>query len=178
VNFLNQIISLLPRATNARQERRPTDRYRSTMALETLESRNLLSIAGVTLSYGSLAFHAPAGSHGNVASVSIDPSNHNIKASFNGHSEEFSPGQVSSITYMGGTGGGDTFTNSTSLMSLEYGFGQHNNYTGGSGFNYVYFYSGNNTYSASAGSMSDVFEVGGTDTVNNPFGAVVTKHVY
>ena len=175
---LKPIIGLLSRAADLRQARRPTGRRRSPMALEMLETRNLLSIAGVTLSYGNLAFHAPTGSQGNVATVSIDPSNHDVMATFNGQSEEFSAGQVTSITYEGGTGGGDTFTNNTSLTSLEYGFGQDNNYTGGSGFNYVYFYSGGNTYNAQAGSLNDVFEVGGTDTIDNPDGAGVTAYVY
>jgi hypothetical protein len=53
-----------------------------------------------------------------------------------------------------------------------------NNYTGGSGFNYVYFYSGGNTYKAQAGSLNDVFEVGGTDTIDKPDGAGVTAYVY
>jgi hypothetical protein len=175
---LKPIVDLLSRASGARQARRPTGRRRSPIALEMLETRNLLSIAGVTLTYGNLAIHAPTGNHGNVATISIDPSKHNVKATFNGQSAEFSASQVTTITYVGGTGGGDTFTNNTSMNSLEYGFGQHNTYTGGRGFNYVYFHSGGNTYNALAGSMNDVFEVGGRDTINTPARAVVSAYVY
>ena len=176
--FMKPIIGLLSGASDLRQARRPTGRRRSPMVLEKLETRNLLSIPGVTLSYGNLAFKAPTGSHGNVAMVSIDPSNHDVKATFNGQSEEFSASQVTSVTYEGGTGGGDTFTDDTSLTSLEYGFGENNNFTGGSGYNYVYFYSSGDTYNAEAGSLNDVFEVGGTDKIDNPDGAEVTAYVY
>jgi hypothetical protein len=70
------------------------------------------------------------------------------------------------------------FINNTSLTSLEYGFGQHDTYTGGSGYNYVYSYSGGNTYNAQPGSLNDVFEVGGTDAIHNPDEAGVTAYVY
>lgn len=127
-----------------------------------------MSVPGVSLSYGNLLIQAPTGSHGNVATVSIDSSNHDVKVSFNGQSEEFSPSVVCNITYMGGRGGKDTFTNDTSLVSLDYGFGSGNNFTGGTGYNYVYFYGGSNTYNAQAGSFTDVFEIGGSDAINNP----------
>jgi hypothetical protein len=86
------------------------------MELETLETRNLLSISGVTLQFGNLAITAPNSSH-NTAVVSIDTSNHNdVKVTLNGASEEFSPSLVANITYKGGSGGHDTFTNSTNLQ--------------------------------------------------------------
>jgi hypothetical protein len=178
LQFLNQIIGLIPRASHTRQEQRPIRRRRSPMVLETLENRNLLSIAGVGVAWGNLSIQAPAGSHGNAATVSIDPSNHNVKVSFNGQWEEFSGKLVTSITYLGGSGGGDTFTNNTNLVSLDYAFGQHNNFTGGTGFNYVYFFGSNNTYNAKAGSCSDVFEIGNSETINNPDGATVQTYVY
>ena len=121
---------------------------------------------------------APAGSSHNVAKVWIDSSTHNVAVSFNGKFEEFSPSLVCSVTYMGGTGGGDTFKNNTSRISLEYGFGSGNNFTGGTSANYVYFYGGGNTYNAQAGSFTDVFEVGGTDTINNPSKATIQLYKY
>jgi hypothetical protein len=39
------------------------------MALETLETRSLMSVPGVSLAFGNLAITAPAGSHENVAAV-------------------------------------------------------------------------------------------------------------
>jgi hypothetical protein len=86
--------------------------------------------------------------------------------SFNGQSEEFSSSKVFSVTYVGGTSGGDTFTNNTSLESVDIGFGQQNNFTGGTGSNYVFFFGGNNTYNEQPGSFNDVFEFGGPDTIN------------
>jgi len=148
------------------------------MALETLETRNLMSVSGVSLSFGNLVIQAPTSSSGNVAKVWIDPSTHNVDVSFNGQSEAFSPGQVKSVSYVGGRGGGDTFTDDTSLVSTEYGYGANNNFTGGTSYNYVYFYGGGNTYNAQAGSCTDVFEIGGSDTINNHYGAVIQISVY
>ena len=136
-----------------------------------------MSVPGISLSYGNLAIQAPKAS-GNVAKVWIDSSTHNVDVSFNGQSESFTASSVSNITYKGGSGGGDTFTNSTSLMSYEYGFGSHNNFTGGSNFNYVYFYGTGNTYNAQKGSFTDMFEIGGSDTINNPTKAGMQIYVY
>jgi len=165
----------VPEGSRARQERRPTGRRRSRIELERLETRNLLSIAGVTLQYGNLAIQAPntaSNVPGNVAVVSIDSSNHNnVKVSLNGASEEFSPSQVYNITYVGRQAGGDTFTDNTNLVSLDYGYGGNNNFTGGGSYNYVYFYGNNNTFTGVTGSYSVVFEDGGTgDTINDPGG--------
>ena len=68
-----------------------------------------------------------------------------MNVSFNGQSESFSAGQVANITYMGGTGGGDTFENDTNLVSLDYGFGAGNNFTGSTSYNFVYFFGAGNT---------------------------------
>jgi hypothetical protein len=166
MRFLSRRRGLVRVASGARQEHRSAGRRRLPMALETLETRSLMSVPGVSLAFGNLVIAAPTGSHGNVAEVSIDPSNHDVQVSFNGQSEEFSPSKVSSVTYVGGTGGGDTFTNNTSLVSLEFGFGQNNNFTGGTSDNYVFFFGGNNTYNEPAGSFNEVFEIGGSDTIN------------
>ena len=120
---------------------------RSQIQLEPLESRNLLSIAGVTLQFGNLAIKAP-GAGGNMAKVWIDSATHNVAVSLNGKSEEFSAASVANITYTGGAKGGDTFTNNTSLTSLEYGYGGNNKFTGGTSYNFVYFFGNNNTFSA------------------------------
>jgi hypothetical protein len=166
MRFLRRSRGLVQVVRGVRRVQRFAGRRRSPMALETLETRSLMSVPGVSVEFGNLAIVAPAGSHGNVAAVSIDPSNHDVMVSFNGQSEEFSPSKVASVTYMGGTGGGDTFTNNTSLVSLDFGFGQNNNFTGGTSDNYVFFFGGNNTYNEPAGSFNEVFEIGGSDTIN------------
>jgi hypothetical protein len=159
--------------TESTRTHRPATRRRSPAMLEMLESRNLMSVAGVAVEYGALAITAPLASK-NVATVSIDPSNKDIKVSLNGQSEEFSPGSISSVTYEGSYGGGDTFTNATSLMTLSYGYGSGNDFTGGTGYNYFYIWgTGNNTYNAPSGSVTDLFEIGGTYTVNTGTGATV-----
>jgi hypothetical protein len=158
--------------TESTRDRRPATRRRSQVVLETLESRNLMSVAGVALQYGALAITAPLASK-NVTTVSIDPSNKDVKVTLNGNSEEFSPKLVGTITYIGGSGGDDTFTNDTSLMTLSYAYGSGNDFTGGTGYNYVFFFGADNTYNAQSGSFSDVFEVEGKDTVNHANGATL-----
>ena len=178
MHFLSRIRGSVQGTSRVGRKHRSASPRRPAISLETLETRNLMSVLGVSLSYGNLLIQAPAASHGNVATVSIDSSNHDVKVSFNGRSEEFSPSLVCNITYMGGRGGKDTFTNDTSLVSLEYGFGSGNNFTGGTSYNYVYFYGGKNTYNAQAESFTDVFEIGGSDTINNPKRAHVSVDVF
>jgi hypothetical protein len=166
MRFLGRNRGLVQGVSGTRQVHRSANRRRSPIALETLDTRSLMSVPGVTLAFGNLAITAPAGSHGNVATVSIDPSNQDVMVSFNGQSEEFSPSKVFSVTYVGGTGGGDTFANDTSLLSVDFGFGQQNNFTGGTGDNFVFFFGSNNTYNEEPGSTNYVFELGGPDTIN------------
>jgi hypothetical protein len=178
MHFLSRVSGLVQEVSRPRQGHRSLVRRGSPIALEMLETRNLMSVPGVSLSYGNLSIIAPSGSSGNVAKVWIDSSTHNVDVSFNGKSESFTASSVSNITYEGGRGGGDTFTNDTSLVSLDYGFGSHNNFTGGTSYNYVYFYGTGNTYNAQKGSFTDVFEIGGSDTINNPTGAGMQIYVY
>ena len=105
MRFLRQSRGLVQVVSGARRVHRSANRRRSPMALETLETRSLMSVPGVSLAFGNLTIAAPVGSHGNVATVSIDPSNQDVMVSFNGQSEEFSASKVFSVTYVGGTGG-------------------------------------------------------------------------
>ena len=152
-----------------------SSRQRSTLQIEVLEPRQATTgITGVSLNFGNLAIKAPLTS-GNVAIISIDPANKYVQVSLNGQSEEFSPSQVANITYTGGSGGGDTFTNNTNLVSLGYGYGGNNKFTGGSSYNFVYFFGNNNTFTGPAGSINDVYEGGGHGDVILGTG---TTHVY
>jgi hypothetical protein len=178
MRFLSRLTGSVLEICRGRQEHRSARRRRSALVLEMLDRRSLLSITGVTLSYGSLMIQAPAGSHGNVATVSIDPSTADVKVSLNGQSEEFSPSLVASVTYKGGSGGGDTFTNNTSFTTRGYAFGANNSFTGGTGYNYFYFLAPGNTYNARPGSFTDVFEYGGSDTINNPDDAGLQIYSY
>lgn len=154
-------------------DRRLTRCRRAPIGLEALEGRALLSIPGVSLQFANLSITATKAS-GNVAQVSIDPLNHNVKVSLNGQTEEFSAKLVANVTYKGGSGGDDTFVNDTSLVELAYGYGGNNNFTGGTSYNYVFFYGNNNSYNAQDGDFTDVFEDGGTgDAINNPDGASI-----
>jgi hypothetical protein len=154
------------------QKPHSSSRRRLPMSLETLETRALLSnIPGVSLQYGNIAIHATQAS-GNVAVVSIDPANHNVKVSLNGQSQEFNRSQVYNITYTGSKSGHDSFTNNTNLVSLDFGYGGNNHITGGSSFNFVFFWGNTNTFTEPARSISDVFENGGKNDVIEDNGTV------
>ncbi len=147
------------------------------MELESLEGRALLSggIPGVSLQFGNLAITATLSSH-NTAVVQIDPSTKNVEVTLNGKTEEFAARLVANITYKGGSGGFDSFMDKTSLVSLDYGYGGNNTFTGGTSYNYVYFHGSSNTFNAPTGSVSDVFENGGKgDIVNDP-GTIYAYH--
>jgi hypothetical protein len=163
-----------PLASSAAREKCSVYRHRSSVNLEILESRDLLSaIAGVSLQFGNLAITATKAG-GNTAQVSIDSSNHNVKVTLNGQSQEYSANSVTSVTYKGGSAGGDTFANNTNLVELAWGYGGHNSFTGGTYYNYVFLYGKSNTYNVQAGSFSDLWENGGNgDSIDNPSRATV-----
>jgi hypothetical protein len=167
MQFLRRIVDSNSSEPQAPLARAASRSRRPRIELEALEGRDLLSIAGITLQYGNLAITAPKSS-GNVAQVWIDPSTHNLAVSLNGQSEQFAASTVSNITYKGGASGGDTFVNSTSLTTLAWGYGGKNQFSGGTGYNYVYFFGNNNTFTAQGG-VSDVWENKGTgDVIVNP----------
>jgi hypothetical protein len=172
MGFMSRILAPMSRLSRPVQHRVPAARRRPAIRLEMLESRDLMTgIAGVSLMYGNLEIQAPKPG-GNVAAVTIDPLNQNVKVTLNGQSAEFASSLVYNITYVGGASGGDTFVDNTSLVSLDYGYGGHNNFTGGSTFNYVFFYGNYNTFNAVAGSVNDVFENGGTGDLMQGQGSV------
>lgn len=147
------------------------------LVFDALETRNLLTLAGVSLTYGNLLIE-PTKPSGNVVQLLALPDNV-LVLTVNGQEESLPlyaggpyNGGVLNVTYVGGQGGGDTFVNDTSLVSLDYGFGGGNAFTGGAGFNYVFFYGNGNTFAGQPGEASDVFEDGGTDTIEAN-GAVV-----
>jgi hypothetical protein len=175
MRFLSRAIGSLSSNSRTHRATASTDRRRSRIGVESLETRNLLSIAGVTLQYGNLAI---TGTHsgGNVAKVWIDSATHNVGVSLNGQSEEFDASKVGNVTYTSGRSGGDTFVNSTKLTSLVFAHGSGNHVTGGTGYNFVYFFGNNETYAATGG-YSDVWKAFGTgDTIQNPNHAAVVVY--
>lgn len=171
MRFFNRLTASFSNGSQARLRRRIVSKRSSPIACEVLEGRSLMSVAGVSLSYGNIAITATKPS-GNVASVSIDPSNGFVNVTLNGQSEEFAPSLVANVTYTGGSGGGDTFTNNTNLVELAYGYGGHNSFTGGTSYNYVYFFGNYNNYT-SQGGYTDVWEGNGSHDTIDPNGTVV-----
>ena len=175
MRFLSRVRASRSTDSPADRGRASTGRHCSRIELETLENRDLLSIAGVALQFGNLTITGTRSS-GNVAKVWIDSSTHEVAVSLNGQSEEFTASQVASVTYKAGASGGDTFVNNTALTTLEYGYGGRDHFTGGTGFNYVYFFGNNNSYTAQDG-VTDVWkDYGSGDTVANPLGGAVTVY--
>jgi hypothetical protein len=132
--------------------------------VEGLESKKLLT-GGVSLANGMLSIVAPLAS-GNNASVSIDKVNGNVQVLLDGTTQEFAASQVSAIYYSGGTSGNDTFVNATSIMSIDYGWGGNNNFTGGTGADYMFLW-GNGNCVHDSGGGAVVFTHGGQDTIDS-----------
>jgi hypothetical protein len=128
-----------------------------------LESKKLLS-GGVSLSNGMLSIVAPLQS-GNNASVSINQANGNVKVTLNGTTQEFAASEVTTIFYNSGSRGGDTFVNSTSVMSIDVGLGGHNTFTGGTGTDVMFLYGDGNVVHDS-GRVAVVNTHGGHDTID------------
>jgi hypothetical protein len=146
------------------------------MELESLEGRALLSgVPGVSLQFGNLAITATKAS-GNIAMVQIDTVTKNVEVTLNGNTEEFAPSLVANITYKGGSNGSDSFTDNTGLVSLAYGYGGNNTFTGGTSYNYVYFHGNDNIFNAPTGSISDVFENSGVDDIVSDPGKLYLYH--
>jgi hypothetical protein len=180
MRFLHQIIGLVPWASHAGLERRPTRRRRAPIALETLEGRALLS--GIAVSNGNLTITAATGTGGNHAEVQIDSANHFVEVTFNGQTQEFNPSTtpITSVLYLGGTLGGDTFADNTNLESREYGYATGNHFTGGTSYNYVWFVSGGGNSFSDQGdyAVSDVWGYQNSDTINNPGHAKIQLYTY
>ena len=60
----------------------------------------------------------------------------------------FPASTIWTISYTGAKGGGDTFTNNTSLSEMAAGNGGNNQVLGGSSWNLVYLWGNNNSYDA------------------------------
>jgi hypothetical protein len=94
--------------------------------------------------------------------------------SLNGQSEKFTASLVSNITYKSGANGGDTFVNNTGLTTVAYGYGGNNNFTGGSGSNFIYDFGNNNQYTAGDGTNVVWEGYGSGDTFHTDTGDSLT----
>jgi len=135
-----------------------------------------------TLQFGNLLITDRSTAGGNNVAVSITSGILSV-AIIGQKTETFAAISVLNTTFVGSTGGGDVYSNDTSLVSLDHLYGSNNNISGGLGFNYVFFYPTHfgahdnnfNTFTAAVGSIDDVFQEGGAhDTINN-LGAAYLK---
>ncbi len=155
-------------AVRALEGGRSSRRRRPQVSLEMLEARELKA-GGVTLAYGMLTIEATRTS-GNVAVVAIDKANPNlVDVTLNGTTTQFNASLVQALTYNGGAGGGDTFSNNTAIYGMENGWGGNNTFNGGSGMD-IFFVCGNgNTMNAGSG-FEVVYAFDGGNTVNGGSG--------
>jgi hypothetical protein len=161
-SFLSRTFDIVGSRQVGRQHKARPRRFEP--CVDGLESKKLLS-GGVSLSNGMLSIVAPLQS-GNNASVSIDQANGNVQVTLNGTTQEFAASEVTSIFYNGGLRGGDTFVNSTNVMSTEIGWSGHNTFTGGSGTDVMFLYgNGNSVHDAGGGAV--VYTHGGHDTIDD-----------
>jgi hypothetical protein len=164
MRLLMSIVEFGSGLVQPQHQHRARRQVRRQSCLETLESRRLLTgLSGVTLAQGELIIHGPLQS-GNTATVSIDSTNNDVKLTLNGSAEEFAPGLVTWISYTGGSGGGDSFTNDTSLHSWDFGYGGGNTFTGGTGLDIFNLY-GNDNVVDNQGAPEIVLTNGGSDTI-------------
>jgi hypothetical protein len=168
---LSRLIGATANVSRTRHERRPFRRRRAQVGVESLEGRDLKSsIPGVSNLGGVIQIQATQTDH-NTASVSIDPNNGNVQVSLNGISVEFCPNAVWTITYTGGQGGWDTFTNDTDLTEYATGYGGNNQFLGGSSYNTVLLWGDYNSYDAQGG-PSNVFTYNGPNDDITPYSDV------
>jgi hypothetical protein len=162
MRFLSRLFDPNHDVFGTRRADRSPRRRGAQFRLEALEERDLKSdIPGVTNSGGVLQIQATQVAH-NTASVSIDQNNGNVLVTLNGNSVEYSASSVWTINYTGGQGGGDTFTNSTSLSEYATGYGGGNQFTGGSSWNTVVLWGDYNSFDAQGGA-SVVYAYNGPD---------------
>ncbi len=148
MSFMSKFSAVALVSSRARAEGPSPRRRRAPLRLEALEARDLKTVAGVSLVYGMVSIEGP-NSSGNSAHVSRVGDS--VRVSLNGQEVDFNSSEVSSVSYTGGANGGDTFENDTNLYSQAYGFGGHNNFSGGSYFNTVYLHGDDNKYDARGG---------------------------
>ena len=180
------------RAHNARSRRLEA-------RVEGLEARNLLTGGNVVLS-GALVTVTRASSGPNVAIVSYQNVNGTtaLNVNLNGSNFDFSLSQVGFVYYEGGgTGGSQTFQNTTSLHTIAWGGSGTNlvessgnaqdefiggsgtnTFDAGSGFDMFIGGSGSNTFNESLTGSGAMLEVGANNTVNAPSGATNNYDVF
>jgi hypothetical protein len=150
-------------AVRALEGGRSSCRRRPQVSLEVLEARELKT-GGVTLANGMLTITATKNS-GNVAQVAIDKAHNNaVAVTLNGTTTEFAASQVQALTYLGGAGGGDTFSNNTAIIGFENGWGGGNTFNGGSVEDIMSVCGNGNTIHAGTG-FQVVYTNGGHDTI-------------
>ena len=164
MQFFSRVFGAASKTSRVRRaDRSPRSRC-SQIGVESLEGRDLKSaIPGVVNQGGVLEITAPQAAH-NTAIVSTDQ-NGNVQVTLNGNSEVFPAGTLWTISYTGGAGGGDTFTNNTGLSEVTVMYGGGNQVVGGTGFNLAYLWGNNNSFD-SAGGASEVFTYGSNDNIN------------
>jgi len=133
-------------------------------SVDGLESRNLLTAAPISLANGVLQITAPLNS-GNKVSVSMDAANNAVKVTLDGTTQEFAASQVSELFYVGGGGGGDTYTNSTNITSVDVGYAGDNTFTGGTGTDVMFLYGDGNS-AIDSGGLTVAFTNGGNDNID------------
>jgi hypothetical protein len=153
MKFLSRVFGASKTVSQTRQTSR-SPRRRAQFGLEALEGRELKT---VSLVGGQIDIQTDQYS-GNTTEISYQ--DNQVRVDYDGQSYTFAADQVSSISYMGGYGGGDKLANHTGLTMTSIGFGGDNHFSASGGFNYCYLIGGNNSFD-SGGGGTYLFTYGG-----------------
>lgn len=138
--FLNRLIGTASQAPRTRPEDRSQRRRRAQFSLETLEGRELKTVANY---YGQVLIQASQ----DYAETSIQKTeNGTVEVVSDNESYVFDASEVTSITYVGSFGGGNTFINNTDYTTIVMTYTGNNNIQAGRGFNLLYLTGDNNNY--------------------------------
>ncbi len=161
MQFFSRVFGAASKTSRVRRaDRSPRSRC-AQIGVESLEGRDLCN-AGVVNQGGVCVITAPQAAN-NTVIVSNDR-NGNVDVTLDGSTTVFGPNTLSGISYTGGSQGGDTFTNTTSLNEVTVTYGD-SQVGGGTGFNVAYFWGNNNSFNSSGGA-SEVFTYGSNNNIN------------
>jgi hypothetical protein len=159
--FARKLPVAAPWASRTRAEGRSPRRRPAALRLETLEGRDLKTVAA---SYGLLSIQ-PDQASGSTAVV--ERHENTLRVTLDGQTFDFDASEIHTISYVSGYGGWNTFKNNTDLYSSITAMGDNNTIQGGSGFNIAYLVGDNSSYDSLNG-MSYVF------TYNAPHSRIST----
>ena len=176
MQFFSRVFGAASKTSRVRRaDRSPRSRC-SQIGVESLEGRDLKSdIPGVSNQAGVLVITATQAAN-NTAIVSNDQ-NGKVEVTLNGNREVFPAGTLWTISYTGGKGGRDKFTNNTRLSEVAVMKGGSNHVVSGNSWNLVELWGDHNSFNAQGG-VSNVYCYNGPNNNINTSNGYVNVSSY